>query len=188
VGAAPRIVTCREWGARPPRRAAVLCGPPRRIIVHHTAGHATDAGSWYERAVAYARMLQAFHMDDHGWNDSGHNFLVCRGGQILEGRHGSLFAVKAGRMVVSAHCPGQNDQPGIEHEHLGDEALTAVQKAASMWLHSFICARTGIRPSELHPHSAFHPTDCPTAGVVAWLPELRRAVARELAKRFGPDC
>ena len=60
-------------------------------------------------------------MESNGWNDSGHNFLACRNGLILVGRHMSLPAIRQDRMVVSAHCPGHNEQPGIEHEHEGDE-------------------------------------------------------------------
>ena len=180
------MVTCREWGARPPRHPTVLARRPVRIIVHHTEGRAPEVGgsrSSLAAAMAYARDLQALHMDERGWNDSGHNFLVTQAGHVLEGRQGSLRAIVSGRMVVSAHCPGQNDQPGIEHEHWGLEALTPAQKAASVWLHAFVCRRTGVAPHRLYPHSAYFDTDCPTRAVLAWLPELREAVARELGRR-----
>jgi hypothetical protein len=38
---------------------------------------------------------------------------------VLQGRWLTVSAIEAGHMVVSAHCPGQNGQIGIEHEHLG---------------------------------------------------------------------
>ena len=50
----------------------------------------------------------------------------------------SYPAVKKGRMVVSAHCPGQNTQPGIEHEHNGTERMTKAQFAASAQLIAWI--------------------------------------------------
>ena len=37
-------------------------------------------------------------MDVNGWDDSGHNFLVCRNGLILVGRHTRLPAIKKGRL------------------------------------------------------------------------------------------
>lgn len=185
------MVACREWGARPPRHPNLLTNRPVRIVVHHTAGRAPEtAGSRtsFAAAAAYARELQLFHMEVRGWNDSGHNFLVTAGGYVLEGRQGSLAAIEAGRMIVSAHCPGQNDQPGVEHEHSGTGPLRDAQKAASVWLHALVCRRAGIEPVALHPHSAFFDTDCPTGPVVAWLPDLRRRVAWELEQgSFPPE-
>jgi len=183
---AHKVITCADWGAQPPASPIRTTGRPARIIFHHTEGLAArldgDPAESRAEAAAYARMLQLDHIRKRGWADSGHNFLITRNGHILEGRHGSLDAVKAGRMVVSAHCPGQNDQPGIEHEHVAGQDLTAAQKAASVWLHAFICRRTGIRPTEIHPHREYYATDCPTSGLVDWLPALRLQVARELTR------
>ena len=50
-------------------------------------------------------------MDHNGWIESGHNFLVSRGGLILEGRHRSIEMVQNATMVVSAHCPGRTTSP-----------------------------------------------------------------------------
>jgi hypothetical protein len=181
-----KIITCAQWGAEPPARPIRTVGRPSRILFHHTEGLAPRVdgapGESREEAIAYARMLQRDHIHRRGFIDSGHNFLVARSGHILEGRHGSLAAVKAGRMVESAHCPGQNDQPGIEHEHVAGQDLTPAQKAASVWLHAFICRRTGIRPTEIFPHRKYYATDCPTPGLVDWLPALRLDVAQALTR------
>jgi hypothetical protein len=181
----PKIIRCSEWGARPARAPLARCGRPVRIIEHHTAGHAPNVdhkpGESLADAVAYARALQAFHIE-RGWSDSGHNFLITRAGHVLEGRHGSVDLIRTGRMVVSAHCPGQNEQPGIEHEHHGEEALTPAQKAASIALNVWICRHAKIRPSALHGHGEFYATACPGTQLRAWLPTLRREVARELGK------
>jgi N-acetylmuramoyl-L-alanine amidase len=181
-----RIYACAEWGAQPPRRPIVLTGRPRRIIEHHTAGHAPsldrEPGETLAEVKAYARALQRDHFA-RGWIDTGYNFLVSRAGHVLEGRHGSKAAIATGRMVISAHCRGENDQPGIEYEHLGMESLTAAQKRASIELHAWICRQTGIRPVEFHPHARFNSTECPSAIVRDWLPELRDAVTRRLRGR-----
>jgi hypothetical protein len=156
-----------------------------RVVEHHTAGHAPNldraSGETLAEAKAYARALQRDHFR-RGWRDTGHNFLVSRSGHVLEGRHGSVSAIRAGKMVVSAHCPGQNDQPGVEHEHTGTEALTAAQKRASIELHAWICRQTGIKPVEFHPHARFSSTECPSAIVRDWLPQLRNAVNRRLGE------
>src|ERR1051325_6109120 len=126
-----RGIPCSDRGAAPAKGAIARTNPPVRTIFHHTAGHALGVadGESYQEAVSYARSVQQSHFRN-GWIDSGHNFLVTRGGWIFEGRHGSLDAVKSGHMVVSAHCPGQNDQPGIEHEQIDPEGMTQVQRAA----------------------------------------------------------
>jgi len=178
-----RIITCSEWGAREPKGAITRAGKPERTIFHHTAGHVPDLspGQTYVEACAYARAIQNYHMNSNGWNDSGHNFLVTRGGFILEGRHGSVASIKVGRMVVSAHCPGQNDQPGIEHEHLGTESMTPIEREASVWLHAWICKSCGIIPSNCaQPHKRYYNTSCP-GNLAAILPGFRKDVAAALA-------
>lgn len=182
---APKIIGCDAWGARPPSSAITPAGKPDKAIVHHTAGHAP--GTSLEDAKAYARSIQNDHMNrpppDGPYKDSGHNFLVMRNGLILEGRHGSIAAIVRGVMIQSAHCPGQNDQPGVEHEHISGEAMTNPQKQASIDLHTWICLETGIVPSAIHGHGEFFATACPD-NLTAWLPDLRRAVATNVG--HGP--
>lgn len=184
-----RVVSCSEWGAKPPKAAISYVDAPNKSIFHHTAGHVPNlsAGETYEEACAYARAIQHFHMAPGGLGapkgglDSGHNFLVTRGGYILEGRHGSLQAVRSGKMVASAHCPGQNDQPGVEHEHNGSEAMTPIQRSASVWLHAWIARCCQIEPASLcQPHRRYYSTSCP-GSLAGGLPALRKEIAAELA-------
>ena len=188
---APAIITCPQWQAEPPKRRPQLAGRPARIIEHHTAGlgprQDTSPPDVRAEAVAYARALQHLHMVVNGWDDSGHNFLVMQSGLILQGRWGSVTAIEHGRMVVSAHCPGQNDQPGIEHENVGQQTLTPAQWAATVHLQAWIADRCRIRPTELYGHRVFYPTACPGA-VAAEIPQLRSDVAAVLTKfgRGGP--
>jgi len=164
-----RVITAAEWGAVAPARAIPRVGRPDKIIFHHTDGHAP--GPTLADAKAYARSIQHDHMHRNPpFIDSGHNFLVTRSGFILEGRHGSLKAIEDGVMVNSAHAPGANHDPGIEHEHKGSEQMTPAQRAASLDLHEFICRKTGISPEQVLPHRQFTGTECPGA----LLPELPR--------------
>jgi len=184
----PPIILTYQWGAAPPRERIQNAGQPERIIFHHTAGHAPDidgtANESKEEAFRYARAIQAYHMG-LGWNDSGHNFLVCRNGLILVGRHNSYPRVKAGLMVVSAHCPGQNDQPGIEHEHLGAEPMTTAQFQASAWLHAWVIHCCGMRSTgTIIPHSYYIPTACPGA-LATELHALRQRVV-SILNHGGP--
>jgi hypothetical protein len=180
------IITTAQWGAKPAAAQIKRVGTPSKFIFHHTDGHAPQLdgapGETLEEAKAYARSIQNDHMHrDPPFIDSGHNFLVTRSGHVLEGRHGSLEAIKAGGMVDSAHCIGQNHHPGIEHEHRGNEQMTDAQREASLRLHEFICRHTGIKPTEIHPHRKFDSTDCPA--------ELEPAIAglrADLAQRLTP--
>lgn len=183
-----RIITTSEWGAVAPTQAISPAGRPDKIIFHHTDGHHPELDhvptETQAEGAAFARAIQRDHMHRPPPNgpfiDSGHNFLVTRAGDVFEGRHGSLAAINAGHMVVSAHCISQNTNPGIEHEHKGPEQMTPAQRRASIQLHAFICRKTGIAPSQIFGHKEFAPTDCPLV-LEAGLPGFRHDVAVVLA-------
>lgn len=181
----PRIIKTYQWGARQPRAATVWEGRPERILIHHTYGRGPRTGDPMLDAVRYARAIQTFHMDDpdRRWNDSGHNFLIMRSGIILVGRRNSYSAIRAGRMVQSAHCRGQNDQPGIELEHYKETDIPPAQWAACVNLCAWIMSRTGMRPTNIKGHKDYYNTSCPHI-YYPQLPRLRREVANRIA-RFG---
>jgi hypothetical protein len=174
-----KIITAEEWGAVPPRQAVTRVGRPSKIIFHHTDGIA--GGNTLADAKIFARGIQKDHMHrSPPFIDSGHNFLVMRSGLILEGRHGSLAAITEGVMVNSAHAPGANHDPGIEHEHKGDMVMTPAQRAASLDLHEFICRKTQIKAGNVFPHKQFTATDCP-GKLGASLPQFREDLSKRLA-------
>lgn len=180
-----RIVTCPQWGAVQPSAPIVPCGKAERIVFHHTAGHHPELSDptteSHAEAMAYARSIQSFHMRVNGWIDSGHNFLVCRNGDVLQGRWRTVTMIEQGGMVVSAHCPGQNTQIGIEHEHAGTEGMTLVQAEASAQLMAWIAERYGLsEPLPVFPHSKFFPTSCP-ANLVGQIPGIVKRAAEILA-------
>lgn len=179
----PLIWTTDAWHAKPAKRGPIVTARPNHGIFHHTAGHHPEISNPADESVAeairYAQDIQHFHMEVRGWMDSGHNFLVCRNGQVLVGRHQSFNAIKAGRMIVSAHCPGFNDVPGIEHEHLHETVMTSKQLAASARLWAWICSRCGIPVGNLDPHGAHFPTSCP-GELLDDMPRVIRAAAKIL--------
>lgn len=172
-----QIIGAADWGARKPRNGITTIGRSNRIIFHHTAGHHAEISnpSVQSRAESekYARAIQAFHMSQ-GWIDSGHNFLVCRNGLILQGRWLTVSAIRAGHMVLSAHCPGQNDQVGIEHEHKGSEPMTTKQRESSARLMAWIADKYDLkRVLVVEPHSKYFATACP-ANLKGDIPDIRR--------------
>jgi len=169
------MIGCPKWGAKPPKAPPVVIGRSHRIIFHHTAGHGINFPPPKDReeAIAYAKAIQNQHMGQ-GWNDSGHNFLVMRSGIIIQGRWLTISAIQAGQMVVSAHCRGQNDQIGIEHEHQGTEEMTTRQRASSARLQAWIADQYGLkRVLPVDAHSKHFATACP-ANLAADIGSIRR--------------
>jgi hypothetical protein len=184
ASAAPSIIGCNTWGARPASSSlTMLSTRPDKIIVHHTfTPNRNDLG--LSRAYSLCRGIQNHHMDTNGWSDTGQHFTVTRDGYMLEGRHRSLEGLNAGtKMVSAAHCPGQNDKAiGIENE--GD--YMSATPPAALWeslvdLSVQICSRYGIAASSISGHRDFVSTNCPGDVLYAKLGQLRTAVARELA-------
>jgi hypothetical protein len=183
--AVPRIYTCAEWAARPPSDTlATLDHPANRILIHHIASpNSTD----YSRAHAFqiCRDNQNDHMDNNKWADTGQHFTISRGGYSLEGRHGSLDALRSGKRIVrAAHCPGQNENAiGIENEGL----YTSVEPPQSQWnalvvFCAYVCKQYGIPVAEIKGHRDYHNTECPGAKLYAKLPQLRKDVAVALTR------
>ncbi|MEV7418015.1 peptidoglycan recognition family protein [Streptomyces sp. NPDC089919] len=179
------IIGCGEWGARPPLEpVVVLDAPPQRIVVHHTAtANVTDYSR--QRALALSRAIQNYHMDTHGWIDTGQHFTVSRGAFVTEGRHASLEELEGGaRMVRAAHCVGQNSSAiGIENEGTYMKvAPPAAQFAGLVALCAHICRQYGLSPAEIYGHRDFNQTDCPGDRLYALLPRLREEVAGQLGE------
>lgn len=182
-----RIVDVHQWGAVQPSTRLRTVGQSERIIFHHTAGHHRHikGASTLLDAERYARDVQHFHMVTNGWSDSGHNFMVMRSGVVLQGRWLTIATIQAGHMVRSAHCPGQNDQIGIEHEHFGDELMPAVQREASARLMAWIALnyrRRTVLP--VSPHRAYFATSCP-ANLESNIDGIRHRAAALLTRYRG---
>lgn len=172
------VIPTAGWSARAPKQTPSIT-KPKFVIVHHTGVMATSHGTLLG-AQNLARAIQRDHMS-RGWIDSGHNFLVTNGGFVLEGRHGSLNALRQGKCVRSAHTVRANESPGIEVE--GNFSLTAVGKTqwnALVHLVSVICFLTGIDPTYIKGHRQFNATQCPGNWLYAQLGRLRADVRAEL--------
>jgi hypothetical protein len=181
----PPIMSCDDWGARPPSEPTfVVNSKANKIIVHHTAyPNSTDYSR--EQAIWLARDIQNLHMDQNGWIDTGQHFTVSRGGYLLEGRHRSLETLLRGdSMIRGAHCPGINSESiGIENEgtyitELPTEALwnSLVEFCA------FVCQQYGFNANVIYGHWDFRATDCPGIAFYKTFPELRRQVAKKLGR------
>lgn len=85
-----RIISRRDWGARPPREERNTSWDKRTgFTVHHSAGPKDQS----------IQAIQDYHMDNRGWVDIGYNFIVRSNGDIYEGR---------GWLGVGAHAANHN--------------------------------------------------------------------------------
>ncbi|MGL5833085.1 MAG: peptidoglycan recognition protein family protein [Waterburya sp.] len=187
-----KVISTKDWGAKSPRDNTKFSRTnPKYVVIHHTASQnppnhvskGTEAG-----AKKYARDLQNFHMDTNGWSDSGHNFLNTTAGILLEGRHGTLDAVKQGQCVQSAHAAkqasrlaGGNQSPGIENEG----TFMTYKMEAKQWnslveLCVALCQSCNIVPTNIRGHKDFSNSACPGDWLYAQLPKLRQEVADKL--------
>jgi N-acetyl-anhydromuramyl-L-alanine amidase AmpD len=181
-----QIITGTSWAARAPSSPPTLnTGTTQKIVIHHTAyPNSTDYS--VNQAIWLARDIQNLHMDNNGWLDSGQHFTVSRGGYVLEGRAGSLAALRGGtQQVVGAHSPGENGRGiGIENEGIYvEEAPPRTLLTALTALCVEICQRYGLGAHVMFGHWDFRETQCPGIEFYKLFPRLRRDVARALGQR-----
>ena len=168
------IHSCEEWGARPPRQAAVP-SRPTDLVLHHMASPnrslVADPTEARERAFELARRCQADHLA-RGWADTGQHFTVTRDGIVLEGRRGSLAAALAGGCVRGAHAAdpdtgaADNGSWGTEHEGTyGTEAMPSAQWEASVKLQAWLALQCGLDTASIKGH---RDTGCRTACPGDW--------------------
>lgn len=102
IGARPRIVTRKGWGADERIRGKSF-GYTKSVkvaFVHHT-----DTGNNYscKRAASVLRGIYRYHVKSNGWRDIGYNFAIDKCGTIYEGRAGGVA-----KPVMGAHTLGFN--------------------------------------------------------------------------------
>ncbi|WP_138497508.1 N-acetylmuramoyl-L-alanine amidase [Nostoc sp. PA-18-2419] len=191
-----KVITTKEWGA-------ISAGPfektvPKFIVIHNTDNpnppNDLSKGT-VQGGKELAHNIQKFHMDGNGWSDSGHNFMNTTGGILLEGRHGTLDAVKQGMCVRSAHArqdgnrlAGGNQSPGIENE--GN--FMTFQMGQKQWdslveLCVSLCESCNINPKNIRGHREFSNTDCPGDWLFSQLPRLRQEVANKLGTNLDKN-
>ncbi|QBI56716.1 peptidoglycan recognition protein family protein [Streptomonospora litoralis] len=179
----PRIYHRGEWNARKPKRwATVLGAPPDRIVVHHTAtGNSSDRSR--NHAFRLSRSIQNYHMDSNGWDDTGQQLTISRGGHVMEGRNRSLKAITHDNHVVGAHTANHNSHSiGIENEGNYMSAtpprdLMSALVETCAWL----CLAYGLNPARaIVGHRDYNATSCPGDKLYGMLPRLRGDVGSRM--------
>lgn len=110
------------------------------------------------------RGMQSFHIHGNGWNDIGYNFIVCRHGDIYEGR--GLHAV--GAHAGESHIGGNSHWYGVQAmigtgDTITPELLLGLDRAVKY------CRSNGDAGSRVNGHRNHHSTDCPGDKLYAWV-------------------
>lgn len=149
-----------DWGARKPKsRSGVAPRDRKEFFVHYSTGEELgrdDCAHWVKE-------IQNYHMDTKGWSDIAYNFLVCKHGDIFEGR---------GWDVIGAHNPDHNTI-GIGVCFLGDDDpdvsdAPEAARAAIRWLADEADRRSGRKLTRLG-HRDTRSTSCPGNELHAWV-------------------
>ncbi len=185
----PKIYSTTEWGARPPNRTGFTQRPAEGIVVHNTE-HRNRAplmgDEEKQEAFQVAQNIQRDHLSRRDrrtgrlWSDTGQHFTISRGGIIMEGRHGSLAAAQAGKVVQASHA---NDAYynqtwfGVELEgyYVREYAMTDEQWEALVELCAWLSFWGEFAPGQIKGHQEVSSTDCPGL-VMEHLDELRERV------------
>jgi len=120
----PPLVSRTDWGARDPQCSITYCSPWQHVTIHHSAASTDYNAVTLDDCKARVRAHQNYHMDTNGWCDIGYNFLVCKHGDIFEGREDSLIYARGAHDSINCnglgicalgyfHTP-YNDQPTPE--------------------------------------------------------------------------
>lgn len=184
----PSIVSTDEWDAQQVGSLPWITRAPGYLVIHHTT-HQNSSDYSLGSALQLARTLQSNHLRN-GWADTGHQFTIGRGGHILEGRHGSLSALRAGnRFVQGAHAYGFNDHSvGIEVDGVYmTEVPTQAQWQSLVHLSAYACQQYGIAVEDIIAHRDVPgaQTHCCGDAFYARLPALRHDVAAALGRGTG---
>ncbi|MBD2521709.1 N-acetylmuramoyl-L-alanine amidase [Nostoc sp. FACHB-133] len=191
-----KVITTDEWGAK--SAGSFDKTVPKFIVIHNTDNQNPPndvSQGTVDGGKKLARQIQEDHMKRNGWSDSGHNFLNTTGGIILEGRHGTLDAVRKGMCIRSAHAAqqgnrlaGGNQSPGIENEgNFMTFKMGQKQWDSLVELCVSLCNSCNINPKNIRGHREFSNTDCPGEWLFSQLPRLRQEVAEKLGTSLEQD-
>lgn len=175
-----RVYQVSEWQGLDVENDKLTRRHAAGILIHHTAtANRVLPAPRKELAAAsaLARGIQRDHMNRNGWRDSGHHFLISRGGRILEGRNETLAAARNGWVILGAHSGNvaiNGTWWGIEVEgSYGEENPPTPAWEALIELCARLCHWGGVQTSNILGHRAVRATECPGDMLYAMLPLLR---------------
>ncbi|MDO5618916.1 peptidoglycan recognition protein family protein [Kocuria sp.] len=151
LAAPSSLVATTAWGAQPPRGELVTHGyRPTFLVIDqtwtaNTGAYSLGAAQQVARAAQDAALAQ-------GQPDSAHHFLIARGSQIMEGRHGSMAAAARGDSFVEGSLIGGHNAQVVTVLVEGDysvERPTQAMYANLVHLSAYLCQQYGMAPANV---------------------------------------
>lgn len=151
-------VSRKSWGARKPRGRPSSISGVRGIGVHWNGPKMNISN--HNQCVGKVRGIQNFHMNDNGWSDIAHSFIVCPHGIIYEGRgwgvRTAANGTNTGNRYYHAVC-----FLGGEGDPFTNQAQTGIR--------SVIDESRRRYGDQVRPHSWFKATSCPGSTIRNWI-------------------
>ncbi len=184
---APQPTICNRscWLARSPQCTITTDASLTRAIIHHTAA-SSDYTTDYEVGKSKVRGVQNYHMDVNGWCDIGYHFLVNAGGDIYEGRYGSMTQITHGAHDGCNSSSFGFNVMGYYHSPY-NQTFTAASKTSLQnaigwrmptgWSASGSGTYCGNTVGTVDGHYKVLATACPGDIIIAQIPSIRTGVA-----------
>jgi hypothetical protein len=185
----PPVNTRASWGALAPTCSFSYCSVTH-IAIHHSASTGDYASTSLATCKANVKAIQQYHMVTNGWCDIGYNYLVCKHGDLFEGRAG-------GDDVNGAHDSCNCGSLGVcsmgYHHTPYNNAVTSATLASLAELGAWKCAQKNINPqgsayyaacgsteSTIYGHRDVSATACPGDLLYAQLGNLKNSIQSKL--------
>jgi hypothetical protein len=186
----PSVVSRSQWGAKSPTCSMNYC-TVNHLGIHHTANQTDYNADNVSECATAVKAIQTYHMNTNGWCDIGYNYLICKTGDIFEGRSG-------GDDVVGAHdsynCGSMGTcMMGYYHSPY-NQVPTAESLSSLMDLFAWKADQKGIDPygrdyydgfgarmDNIYGHRDVSNTACPGDNVYEHMAEIRDGVAARMA-------
>ncbi|MGI6097012.1 MAG: cell wall-binding repeat-containing protein [Dethiobacteria bacterium] len=208
TGSAPRIITREEWwGNLPADQLNSPNWPPKKISPSHVIIHHTVTQNNPPDPAQAIRSIWHYHANTQGWGDIGYNFLIDQHGNIYQGRYNPWLATTD---TQAAHAKQSNAKsfgvsllgqfhPSLSSPAPGEPTAKAIASLESLiaWrFHQYNLDPQGKAMIETNrygyaeiPRIAGHrdvqATSCPGDILYAYLPAVRKNVAKLIAEQYA---
>jgi hypothetical protein len=116
-----KLVSRKQWGARPPKAVTPL-RPSRGVVVHYSASDA-DEQSNHRNCARRVRSIQRYHMDTKGWNDIAY-CVDTETEALTTGGWKHYDQLREGDLVVTLNQEtGEAEWQPVEHINIFPAAL-----------------------------------------------------------------
>ena len=185
----PPVYSRSFWGAIAPTCTYSYCNTTH-MGVHHSASTSDFTASTLSQCAGNVKGIQTFHMFTNGWCDIGYNYLVCKHGDVFEGRgggdnvkgaHDGKNCGSMGVCMLGYFHPSPNQQPTAAMlDSLGDlGAWKFGQQNINPFGTSFY-AGLGASMTTVYGHRDVSATACPGDHVYSKLGQVKTDISNKL--------